>query len=73
MAVVINMAKRYAYLQFRDFPYFKVQWYDERSLCWRDIQKAHATEAEARKAFLPEHTCRVMCIEETTRYPLPSP
>lgn len=62
--------KRYAYLQFRDFPYFKVQWYDTCSLCWRDIQHTHASEAEARAAFLPGKTCRVMRVEEDTRYPI---
>lgn len=28
-------------------PYWKVQWYDERSLTWRDVQKAHQTITDA--------------------------
>jgi len=64
------MPKVYAYQQFRTFPYYKVQWRDDVGLCWRDVQKAHATEAEARAAFLPGRRCRIMRVDERSRYPL---
>jgi hypothetical protein len=52
-------------------PYFKVQWRDPVSMTWRDVQRAHPSEAEARAAFLPERECRVMRISEEGRRPLP--
>lgn len=66
------MPKLYCYQQFRTFPYFKVQWYDARALCWRDVQAAHATEAEARAAFIAGKQCRIMVIEEKGRHPMAS-
>ncbi len=66
------MSKLYCYQQFRTFPYYKVQWYDPISLTWRDVQKAHPTEAAARAAFLRGKQCRVMQIEERGRRPLPA-
>lgn len=61
------MAKLYAYQQFRTFPYYKVQWRDPVSLCWRDVQKAHPTQEEARAAYLPDKTCRTMQVNEKGR------
>jgi len=40
-------------------------------MTWRDVQRAHPSEAEARAAFLPERECRVMRISEEGRRPLP--
>jgi hypothetical protein len=51
--------------------YHKVQWFDERSLTWRDVHRAYATVAEAQAAFVPGKRCRVMVITETGRSPLP--
>lgn len=51
-------------------PYFKVQWFDERTMAWRDVQAAHATENEARAAFMPDRRCRVMAVSESGRAPL---
>jgi hypothetical protein len=48
-------------------PYYKVQWFDETSLCWRDVQQAHSSETEARAAFLADRRCRVMAITERGR------
>jgi len=61
--------KRYQYQQYRRFPYFKIQWYDPVSLCWRDVQKAYPTPIAAEAAFLPGKQCRVMQINETERVP----
>ncbi len=66
------MPKLYCYQNFRSFPYFKVQWYDARALCWRDVQKAYTSQAEAEANFLPGKQCRVMVIEEKGRHPLAS-
>lgn len=64
------MAKTYAYQHHRTFPYYKVQWYDEVALCWHDVQKAYATEQEARASFLGDRRCRVMEVHENGRQPL---
>lgn len=50
--------------------YYKVQWFDETSLCWRDVQQAHPSEAEARAAFIAGRRCRVMAITERGRQAL---
>lgn len=50
--------------------YYKVQWYDASSLCWRDVQKAHASASEAQAAFLRGKQCRVMEVSEAGRKPL---
>ena len=50
--------------------YFKVQWYDETTLAWRDIQKAHESVELAESAFIAGKTCRVMVVTEKGRYPL---
>lgn len=54
-------------------PYHKVQWYDPRSMSWRDVQRHHDTADEARAAFIDDKRCRVMFITEHGRYPLPEP
>lgn len=51
--------------------YYKVQWWDPTSLAWRDVQKAHSSEGDAREAFLPDRDCRVMEITPAGRTPLP--
>lgn len=48
-------------------PYFKVQWFDETSMAWRDIQRQHSSEAEARGAFIDGKRCRVMAVTERGR------
>ena len=50
--------------------YFKIQWYDEVSLCWRDIQKAHETMEQAREAMTPGRKWRIMVVTPWGRYPL---
>jgi hypothetical protein len=50
--------------------YFKIQWYDEISLCWRDIQKAYASVDEARESMTSGKKWRVMVVTEKGRYPL---
>jgi hypothetical protein len=52
-------------------PYYKVQWRDERLGAWVDVQRQHASLAEARAAFLPGVRCRVMEITMAGRRPLP--
>ena len=42
--------------------YYKVQWRDDISLTWRDVQRAYASIAEAEAAFPPGRACRVMEI-----------
>lgn len=51
-------------------PYYKVQWYDAASLCWRDVQKAHKTAAEAEANYLRGKQCRTMEVTEAGRMPL---
>lgn len=33
----------------KGFPYYKVQYWDSRSVVWREVQKHFKTEGEARK------------------------
>ncbi len=51
-------------------PYYKVQWYDDRSRAWIDIQRAHPTIATARAAYVTGKTCRVMRITMKGRGPI---
>lgn len=51
-------------------PYYKVQWFDPRSITWRDVQKAYPTPEAAQAAFLTEKKCRVMHITMKGRSPL---
>jgi len=48
-------------------PYYKVEWYDTTALCWRVIQKAHATEQAARDAMPKDKKCRLQQVTETGR------
>ena len=50
-------------------PYYKAQWFDEKQLAWRDVQKQFATPDEARSAF-GKGKWRVMEITEKGRNPL---
>jgi hypothetical protein len=50
-------------------PYYKAQWFDEKQLAWRDVQKQFATPEEARAAF-GKGKWRVMEITMTGRKPL---
>ena len=52
-------------------PYYKVQWFDDRTMAWRDVQRQHATEDAARRAFVDGRRCRVMAVTEAGRAPLP--
>jgi hypothetical protein len=52
-------------------PYYKVQWYDEHAMAWRDIQHAYSTQDEAEAAYVPNHTCRLMLITMHGRSPVP--
>ena len=50
--------------------YFKIQWFDETSLAWFDLQKQFPTREAAVKAYLVGRKCRVMEITEKGRRPL---
>jgi hypothetical protein len=50
--------------------YYKVQVWEERSCAWKDIQRSHATIADAQSAFPTDRTCRVMEITESGRHPV---
>jgi hypothetical protein len=52
-------------------PYFKLQWFDEISFAWKDVQKAFPTEALARSKATADKKWRVMSITEQGRFPLP--
>ena len=49
--------------------YYKVQFYEDAQLAWKDIQKTHPSEKEARANFIAGKKCRVM--EVTTRGRMP--
>jgi hypothetical protein len=49
--------------------YYKAQRWDERSLSWRDIQRAFASPEEARASFGAEGSWRVMEITPRGRAP----
>jgi hypothetical protein len=51
-------------------PYFKAQWWDERGLCWRDVQKACPTREAAQVLFTADKRWRVMQVSEEGRRPL---
>jgi hypothetical protein len=55
-------------------PYFKVQWWDARSLAWVDVQQAFPSIREARAAALegasPGRQYRVMEVREGGRWPV---
>ena len=50
--------------------YFKVQFFDETSLAWFDIQKQFPTREAAVKAYLEGRKCRTMEVNEKGRRPL---
>lgn len=50
--------------------YFKVQTWDGRAMCWRDIQKAHPTIEAAVATYPVGEKCRVMRITEKGRAPI---
>ena len=52
-------------------PYYKAQWFDGRGLCWRDVQKACTTPADAEALFTPNKEWRVIEITMQGRRPLP--
>lgn len=52
-------------------PYFKVQFWLPRERAWKDVQRQHCSEQEARAAFLPGKECRVMRVAMDGRLPLP--
>jgi hypothetical protein len=51
-------------------PYYKVQWFDEVSLTWRDIQESYPTAEAARNAYVDGRRCRVMVISPEGRRPV---
>ena len=56
--------------QHRPTPYYKVQVHDSVTLSWKDVQRAFATEAEAREHIatkLPSAKARVMLVEASGR------
>lgn len=50
--------------------YFKLQWFDEISITWRDVQKTYSDEQQARNAMTTDKKWRVMCITEKGRFPI---
>jgi len=52
-------------------PYYKVQWWDDRTCAWLDVKRAHPTPAAARATYRRGVRCRVMEITERGRRPLP--
>ena len=48
-------------------PYYKLQWYDEISFAWKDIQKAYVTPEDARKSMHDGKTWRIMEVTEAGR------
>jgi hypothetical protein len=47
--------------------YYKVQFFDDKNLTWKDVQKAHPSEKDARANFISGKTCRVMEVSEAGR------
>lgn len=41
-------------------PYFKAQWYDKKTLAWREIAERFTTEEEAQQRFSKRKQWRVM-------------
>ena len=50
--------------------YYKVQYYEDSQLAWKDIQKTHPTEKEAQTNFIAGKKCRVIEVTEKGRKPL---
>lgn len=51
-------------------PYFKVQWWDDRALAWRDVQRSYPTQSAAEMAFVAGLVCRVMRVAVDGRAPV---
>jgi hypothetical protein len=51
--------------------YYKVQFYEDSQLAWKDVQKMHRSEDDARKAFIKGKKCRVMKVTTNGRSPMP--
>lgn len=52
------------------YPYYKVQWWDQRTVAWRDLQRRFDTPEAAFKhghRQLPKAQLRVMTINRQTR------
>ena len=52
-------------------PYFKLQWFDEISFAWKDLQKSFQSESDAKAKATLGKQWRVMKITEKGRFPLP--
>lgn len=51
--------------------YYKIQYYDTTSICWRDIQKSYATTELAHAAAVtevPGLQYRLMCVDGKKRH-----
>ena len=57
------------------FPYYKLQWWADDVMAWKDIQKRFGTQAEAAAMvphLVPQGTQhRLMKVERTGRIPVP--
>lgn len=54
------------------FPYYKVQWWDKRTVAWRDVQRRFATPQNALDHGRKQHPrveVRVMTVSRTGRQP----
>lgn len=49
-------------------PRYKVQFFQDYTLSWRDIQKTYDSLDEARAAMPKGQKCRIMVIEGKKRY-----
>lgn len=65
MAMVTTMKRTKSSSRFDT--YYKLQWFDEISFAWKDIQKAYETPDAARRAMHDGKTWRIMEITETGR------
>ena len=57
----------------KDYPYYKVQVFDDRSLAWMDEKRGFATLDDARSYIRQElagRKCRIMVVDEKGRRPL---
>jgi hypothetical protein len=60
----------------KDYPYYKVQVFDSRSLAWIDEKRGFGSLEDAR-SFIEERfqdkRCRIMVVDEKGRRPLEEP
>lgn len=57
----------------KDYPYYKVQVFDPRSLAWMDEKRGFGSLDEARSCIqqrLADRQCRIMVVDEKGRRPL---